>query len=162
MLRNPEFWVLVSFVIFFGLFGRKLWQAAAGQLDGHAAVIRAELDEAAKLRAEAEAMLKDAQAQREAALAEARDVLDRSRAEARRIAESAQAEAEAAGKRRERMALDRIAAAEKAAISEVRETAADVAAEAARSVIASTLTGSEDAALVDRAIDALPRALRAA
>lgn len=162
MLRNPEFWVAVSFVIFFGLFGRKLWQALTAQLDGHAAIVRAELDEAAKLRAEAEAMLRDAQAQREAALAEARDVLERSRAEAIRIGQAAQAEAEASAKRRERMALDRISAAEKAAVTEVRETAADVAAEAARAVIAQTLTGHEDAALVDQAIAALPRALKAA
>ena len=162
MLRNPEFWVLAAFVIFFVLFGRKLWSVIAGLLDGRAASIRAELDEAAKLRAEAEQMLRDAQAARDAAMAEARDVLERSHAEAARVARDAATEAEASAKRRERMAMDRIAAAEKAVVTEIRQMAAQIAADAAREVIAGTLSADDDAALVDEAISGLPRALRAA
>jgi F-type H+-transporting ATPase subunit b len=161
-LHNPEFWVLVAFVIFFVLFGGKLWSAATGMLDGRAATIRAELDEAARLRAEAEHMLRDAQAAREAAMLEARQVLERSRAEAARVTAEAQAEAAAAAKRRERMALDRIAAAEKAVIVEVRQMAAELATQAARDIIGAHLSTEADAALVDDAIAGLPRALRAA
>jgi F-type H+-transporting ATPase subunit b len=162
MLMNAEFWVLVAFLIFFGLFGRQIWGALAGMLDSRAESIRIELAEASSLRAEAEKMLRDAQAAREAALDEARDIISRGRAEAARIAEAAHAEAEAAATRRERMALDRISAAEKAAITEVRQTAAEIAAVAARAVITSTLTEQDDAALVDHAIAGLPKALRAA
>lgn len=162
MFHDPEFWVLVSFVTFFVLFGKRLWAAIAAQLDARAATVRLQLDEAASLRAEAEAMLKDAQAAREAALAEARDIVTRGRAEAARIAAAAAEEAEASAKRRERMALDRIAAAEKAALTEVRQTAADIAGAAARAVIAGTLSADDDAALVDHAIAGLPKALRAA
>jgi F-type H+-transporting ATPase subunit b len=161
-LRNPEFWVLVAFVAFFVLFGRKLWAAIATMLDGRAATVRAELDEAARLRAEAEQMLRDAQAAREAALQEARAVLERSRAEAARVTQEAQADAEASARRRERMALDRIAAAEKAVVTEMRDLAAELAAQAARDVIAGSLSAEADAALVDDAIAGLPRALRAA
>ncbi len=161
-LHNPEFWVLVSFLIFFGLFGARLWGTMAGLLDGRAAAVRAELDEAAKLRAEAEQMLRDAQAAREAALAEAQDVLARSRTEAARLTQDAATQAEAAAKRREHMALDRIAAAEKAVIAEVRQLAAETATQAAQDVIARSLSPDDDAALVDDAIAALPRALRAA
>lgn len=162
MLMNPEFWVLVAFLIFFGLFGKTLWRAIAAMLDSRAAAIRLELDEAAKLRAEAERMLQEAQAARAAALEEARAVVLAARAEAQRLSEAAHAEAEASAKRRERMALDRIAAAEKAAITEMQQTAADIAVHAARAVIAETLSADEDAALQDRAIANLPRALRAA
>ncbi len=161
-LANPEFWVLVAFVIFFVLFGRRLWAVVAGMLDGRATTIRAELDEAARLRAEAEAMLRRAQADREAALAEARDVLTRSHAEAARVTREAEAEAAAAARRREQMALDRIAAAEKAVVVEVRQMAAELAVQAAREVIAGTLSAEQDGALVDEAIAGLPRALRAA
>lgn len=160
--HNPEFWVLVAFIIFFGLFGRRLWTEAAGMLDARAAAVRTELDEASRLRAEAEQMLREAQEAREAALREAREVLERSRAEAARVAQEAQAEAEASARRRERMALDRIAAAEKAVVAEVRGLAADIATAAARDVIAASLSADEDAALVEQAIAALPRALRAA
>jgi F-type H+-transporting ATPase subunit b len=162
MLMNPEIWVLVAFLIFFGVFGGKIWGAFMAILDGRAQAIKVELDEAARLRAEAEAMLRDAHAAREAALAEARDVLAHSRAEAVRLAETAEAEAEASAKRRERMALDRIAAAEKAALTDVRQTAAEVAAEAARAVISASLSAEGDAEIVDHAIASLPKALRAA
>ena len=161
-LHNPEFWVLVSFLIFFGLFGARLWSTVAGLLDARAASVRAELNEAAKLRAEAEQMLKDAQAQREAALQEARDLMERSRAEAARVTRDAAIEAEAAARRREHQALDRIASAEKAVVTEIRDLASELATQAARQVIAATLSPEDDAELVNEAIGNLPRALRAA
>jgi F-type H+-transporting ATPase subunit b len=131
-------------------------------LDNRAAGIRTQLAEAETLRAEAEQMLRDATAARQAALDEARDIIARGRAEAARVTEAAHADAEIQATRRERMATDRIAAAEKAAIIEVRQTAADIAASAARAVIAETLTEQDDAALVDHAIAGLSSALRAA
>ena len=161
-LLDPEFWILVAFVIFFVLFGRRLWAAIAGMLDGRAATIRAELAEAQRLRAEAEAMLAEAQRSRTEALAEAEQVVARSRAEAAHVAQAAMAEAETAGKRRERVAMDRIAAAEKAAVAGIRQTATDVATLAAQRVIADGLGGEADGAILDQAIANLPRALRAA
>ena len=109
---DPRSWVAVAFVIFFVLFGARLWKALAGMLDQRTAAIRAELDEASRLRREAEAMLADASKRREAALTEARLLLEGARAEAARLAQAAAAEAAAAAGRREKMALDRIAAAE--------------------------------------------------
>ena len=162
LFADPEFWVLVSFVIFFVLFGRRLWATVTGMLDGRATAIRAELDEAQRLRREAEAMLADAERARTAALAEAEQVLARSHAEAAHVAAAAAAEAEASAKRRERVALERIAAAEKAAVDDVRRTAADIATQAARMVIAEGLGEEREAAILDRAIADLPRALRAA
>ncbi len=156
---EPRSWVAIAFVIFFAIFGGKLWKALAGMLDKHAATIRAELDEASRLRTEAEAMLKDARSRREAALTEARALLDSAHAEAGRVAEQASKDAETAGRRREQMAMDRIAAAEKAAVTDVRLAAADIAARAAQEVIAATLTAEGDAPLIDRAIAGLPAAL---
>jgi len=161
LLAEPEFWVLVSTVIFFVVFGKKLWTPLAAMLDGRANAIRAELAEAQLLREEAEAMLAEAQRARTEAMAEAGEVLARSQAEAARLTEAALADAEAAGKRREKLALDRIAAAEKAAVTEVRQIAAEVATRAAENVFAQGLGGT-DAVLVDHAIADLPRALRAA
>lgn len=162
LFADPEFWVLVSFVVFFVVFGRRLWAAVTGMLDGRAAAIRAELDEAQRLRQEAEGMLADAERARTAALAEAEAVLARSHAEAAHVAAAAATEAEASAKRRERVALERIAAAEKAALDDVRRTAADIATQAARMVIAEGLGEERENAILDRAIADLPRALRAA
>ena len=159
LFADPRTWVGVAFVIFFVIFGRKIWVAITAMLDKRAIEIRAELDEAARLRREAEAMLKDARAQREAALREAETMLTHARTEAARVAEAARADAAGAATRRERMALDRIAAAEKAAVSDVRLAAADVAARAAEQVIAQGFGSDADAELIDRAIQGLPAAL---
>jgi F-type H+-transporting ATPase subunit b len=162
LLHNPEFWVLVSFVIFFVLFGRRLWGALAGLLDARTDAIRAELAEAQRLRQEAETMLADAKRTRDEALAEAKSVLERSHVEAARLADAAHAEAEASAARRERMAMDRIAAAEKAAVIEVQHAAADIAIRAAERVIAQGLGEQAETDIVNSSIASLPRALRAA
>ena len=156
---EPRSWVAIAFVIFFVLFGSKLWKALSGMLDAHAAAVRSELDEASRLRAEAEAMLADARTRREAALNDARAMLDGARAEATRVAEQAHVDAEVAGRRREQMAMDRISAAEKAAVTDVRLAAADIAARAAEEVIAATLSAEGDSPIIDRAIAGLPAAL---
>jgi F-type H+-transporting ATPase subunit b len=156
---NPRTWVAVAFIIFVVLFGRKLWGAFAGILDKRIAAVRAELDEAQRLRGEAEQLLAEAKSRREAAMTEAQALLAGAKAEAERLAHEAEADAKAATVRRERMAVDRIAAAEKAAVAEVRETAAEVAVTAAETVIRDHLSQEMDAGLVDRAINGLPAAL---
>ena len=91
-------WVTIAIVLFFVLFGRKLWAAIAGMLDGHAEAIRAELAEAQRLRREAETMLADATQRREHALAEAKRMLEGAKDEAARVTSEAAAEAARAAK----------------------------------------------------------------
>jgi len=158
---NPRTWVALAFILFFVAFGKKLWQAVAGLLDKHAERVRAELAEAQRLRQEAEAMLKDAGTRREAALAEARTLLDRARDEAARLAQEAAEDAVAVAHRREQMALDRIAAAEKSATDEVRILAAEVATAAAAQALREGLSADADARMIDHAISRLPAALAA-
>ena len=86
-------------------------------------------------------------------------MLDTARAEAARVGEAARAEAAASATRREQMAMDRIAAAEQAAVTDVRMVAADIAARAAHEVIRNGFTPEADAQLIDRAIQGLPAAL---
>ena len=159
---DPHVWEAVSFVLFFLLLGRTIWSKLTGMLDARGAAVQAELAEASRLRGEAEAMLRQAEADRATALVEAKQLLERAQAEAVRVGEAAQAEAEAAAKRRERMALDRIASAEAGALADVRNIAAEIATAAARAVIAEKLDASADAVLIDRAVAELPMALRAA
>ncbi|MBB2202010.1 F0F1 ATP synthase subunit B family protein [Gluconacetobacter tumulisoli] len=159
MLHEPRFWSAVAFVLFFVLFGKKVWTPLVTALDGRAARIRADLDEAARLRREAEQMLEDATRERELALAEARALVEHSLAEAARIAEAARKEAEAVASRREQMARDRIAASERSAVREVRLAAIDVAMQATRDALAAALPAEAGVAIVDRAIADLPSAL---
>jgi F-type H+-transporting ATPase subunit b len=158
---EPRNWVVLAFILFFALFGKTLWKALAGMLDARAATVKAELEEASRLRREAESMLRGAEKQRADALAEAKTLIEGARTEASRLAAAAAADAEASAKRREQMAIDRIAAAEKAAVDDVRLAAADVATTAARQVLAEGLTADADSVLVDHAITQLPAALAA-
>lgn len=158
----PGNWVAISTILFVVIFGRKIWAALTKMLDDRTQAIQAELAEAARLRQEAEAMREEAQAQRYVALEEAKKLLEGAQAEAARVTAAAAAEAEASARRRERMAMDRIAAAEKAAVDEVRIAAAEIATVATRDVISQTLSGAAEARLVDQAIGQLPSALRAA
>jgi F-type H+-transporting ATPase subunit b len=155
-------WVAIAFILFFIIFGKRLWKAVADMLDARAETVRREIDEAVRLREEAQRMLRDAEQHREAALKEAQALIAGAKTEAQRLAAAAAEEAQAAARRREQMALDRIASAEKAAVDEVRVTAAEVATEAARQVIAEGLGPATDARLIDNAISQLPSALRAA
>ena len=141
---DPRNWVAAAFIIFFLLFGTRIWKVVAAMLDARADAVRAELAVAQRLREEAEAMLADATRRRESALAEAEALLAGAKDEAARLAVAAQDEAMAAAERRERMAMDRIAAAEKAAVDEVRLAAAEIAGMAAERVIRQELTPEAD------------------
>jgi len=162
MLSDAKFWIAVSIVLFFVLFGKLLFNATVNLIDRRAEKIRNELEEARRLRAEAEAMLAEARKGREAAEAEAAAMVARAREEAVRLAAEAEAELKAMTARRERQAADRIAAAEAQAVAEVRAAAADAAIAAARQVIAGSMSPGQQAKLVDDAIAALPGRMRAA
>lgn len=161
VFAEPRNWVVLAFLLFFVIFGKKLWGALAGMLDARAASVRAEMDEAARLKAEAETMLREAEAARAKAEADAKALIEGAAAEAARVAEATRAEAEASARRREQMAVDRIAAAQKQAVDEVRTAAAELATIAARQVIAEGLSQQAGAALIDHAITQLPSALAA-
>ncbi len=156
---DSKTWVALAFGVFFVVFGRRLWQALTDMLDAHTNAVRAELEEAARLRREAEEMLRDATRRRDQALDNAKQLIAGAQAEADRLAADAAAEAEATAKRREQMAMGRIAAAEKAAVDDVRLTAVDIATGVARQVIAEGLSAEADTKLIDRSISQLPRAI---
>lgn len=162
MFADPKFWVAASFVIFILLVGKMGWAKITEMLDARGARIQDELDEARRLRGEAESMLREAEAERAAAIAEAAQMIERAKQEAERLAAAAAAEAEAAAKRRERMAMDRIAAAEASAVTEVRHAAAEIATAAVRDVVARRHDAEADGNMVDSAIAGLPQAFRAA
>ena len=139
--------------------GRMLWRALAGHARRPRRAVKAELEEAARLRREAESMLRDAEKQRADALTEAKALIEGARLKRPALPPRQRRKPRPSAKRREQMAIDRIAAAEKAAVDDVRLAAADVATTAARQVLAEGLTQAADAHLIDQAITQLPSAL---
>jgi F-type H+-transporting ATPase subunit b len=155
---HGTFWVFIAIVIFAVLFGAKIVAPLGRMLDNRGAAVRQTLDEAAQLKAEAEAMLADARKKRAEAVAEAKDILARAHEEAIRLARELAAEAEMRARARERMVDERIQSAQASAIAEVRATAVEVAIAATAQALREGLTAAEDASLVDHAIAEVPGA----
>ena len=126
-------------------------------LDAKIATVRHDLDEAAKLRAEAEAQLAEAKKRNAASAGDAAAIVAHAEAEAKVLLAKAEADAAELVARRGKMAEDKIGAAERLAISEVRAKAADAAARAAAAIIAEKHDANADKAVVDRTIAGLGR-----
>ena len=136
---------------------KKVPALITGGLDKQIAAIRERLDEAKQLRAEAEA-LRDEYARKIAgAEADAQAMLAHADEEAKALLAKAEADATELTQRRARMAEDKIAAAERSALAEVRAKAADAAAKAAAELIAARHDAAGDRRLVDRTIAGLGR-----
>jgi F-type H+-transporting ATPase subunit b len=151
-------WVaLAAIVVIVLLVSRKVPAMIAGALDGRIAAIRSQLDEAKRLRAEAEGLRAEYEARAKAADAEAAAMRAGAETEAAAIVEKAKADAAALMARRAAMAEGKIAAAERAAIAEVRAKAAEAATAAAARIIATRHDAAADRPLVDRTIAGLGR-----
>ena len=157
---DAEQWVYVSLLIFIllAIFVAKAPQKIATILDARIAETRRQLDEAKAIRAEAERLLATAQARQAASATDAERIVAQAQTESEAMLVKAQTDAEALGARRTRMAEDKIAAAERGAIEEVRARAAHAAAIAAEQLIRERLDAGTDARLVDQAVAALGRA----
>jgi F-type H+-transporting ATPase subunit b len=156
MLQTPEFWVAIGFFVLLGLAAKPGIKAAVATLDARARRIRKALDEATGLREEAQHLLADYQRKQRDAAKEVDSVVAQARSEAERAAKEGAERLETLLKRREQLALDRIAQAEAEAVQEVRNVTVDVAIAATRRLIAERMDPAAGARLVDRAIGELP------
>jgi F-type H+-transporting ATPase subunit b len=159
IFMEAEFWVLVAFVIAISFLVYKAKGAITGSLDARAAKIKAELDEAQKLRDEAQARLAEFQLKQRDALKEAEGIIALAKEEAQRLAAQGVKDLEAAIERRRRLAQEKIALEEQKAMSDLRFAAVDVAVAALRRVLAEDLDAARQSALIDNAIAALPPTL---
>lgn len=159
-LANPEFWAGVGLLVFFGIVWWKARAMIAGMLDAKGAAIQTNLDEAAKLRAEAEAMLADIRIQREDAERQASEMLKAAEADAARLAIEAKAKLDEQIARRAALAERKIASAEAQAAAEVKAAAAELSARAAEAILASRVASGQADPTVDSAIKGLAARLQ--
>ena len=152
MFADPHFWVNLGGLIFLVFAGPKIWKALASMLDQRAMKIKADLDEAQKLKDEAQALLNEYQRKQKDALKEAAEIVEKAKTVAQRQARDAAASLDAVFTRREKLALEKIAQAEAAAVAEVRREAVDVATQAAKALIVKQLDDNRANALIDAAI----------
>ena len=143
MFAQPEFWVAVAFVLLMAVFGYfGIHRTVLKALDHRAARIKAELDEARRLRDEAAKLLAEYKARHAKAEAEAQDIIAFAKAEAERIASEAKTKLEDFVARRTKTAEGKIALAEAQALADVRAAAANAAVMAASTILSQSVTGS--------------------
>ena len=150
MFQDPTFWVLVAFVIFIALIAKPLGRGAGAALDKRADKIKADLDEAERVRVEAQELLASYQKKQREAARDAEDIIAAAKEEADRIAKHGAERLEEILARREKQALDRIGQAEENAREQVRIFAAT------RAVLETQVAGAKGDSLIDKAIADLP------
>jgi F-type H+-transporting ATPase subunit b len=153
-LKNSDFVVLLSFLIFVGiLFYFKVPALVGGLLDKRAATIKSELEEARALRDEAQTLLASYERKQKEVQEQADRIIAQARDEAQASAAQAKDDLQKSITRRIAAAEDQIASAEAAAIKEVRDRAVVIAVGAARDVLAKQMTADDAAKLIDAGID---------
>jgi F-type H+-transporting ATPase subunit b len=151
-LDAPAFIALAMIVVIAVMIWKKVPAAIGKALDAKIGLIRDQLSEAEALRKEAEALKAEYQAKADAAEGEAAAMVERAHAEAGEIVAKARSDAEALIERRGKMAEDKIAAEERAAVKQLRAAAADSAARAAARLIAGRDDPAADEKLVNQTI----------
>jgi F-type H+-transporting ATPase subunit b len=143
MFTQPETWVAIAFIILMGLFAwLGVHRTVLTALDHRAQRIKAELDDAKRLKDDAAKLLADYQARRASAEREAQEIVTNARAEAERIAAEAKTRMEDFVARRTKTAENKIALAEAQALADVRAAAAEAAVAAASTVLSQSVKGS--------------------
>src|SRR5437016_11259436 len=142
MFFEPEFWVAVAFVILMGLFAYLgVHRTVLQTLDHRSERIKAELDDARRLKEEAARVLAEYKARHASAEREAEDIIASAKADAERIASEAKAKMEDFVARRTKTAESKIALAEAQALADVRAAAATAAVSAAYTILAQSVKG---------------------
>src|SRR6478672_3857849 len=142
MFAEPEFWVAVAFVILMAVFAYLgVHRTVLKTLDHRSERIRAELDDARRLKEEAAKLLAQYKARHASAEAEAQEIITAAKAEAERIAAEAKTKMEDFVARRTKTAESKIAMAEAQALADVRAAAADAAVAAASTILSQSVKG---------------------
>ena len=143
MFYEPETWVAIAFVVLMVLFAYLgIHRTVLKALDHRSERIRAELDDARRLKEEAGQLLAEYKAKRSTAEREAQEIISNARAEAERIAAEAKTKMEDFVTRRTRTAESKIALAEAQAVADVRAAAANAAVNAATTILSQSVKGS--------------------
>src|ERR1700692_1051685 len=142
MFEEPEFWVAIAFVILMGVFAYfGVHRIVLKTLDHRSDRIKAELDDARRLKDEAAKLLAEYRARHASAEREAQDIIEAAKAEAERIASEARTKMEDFVVRRTKTAESKIALAEAQALADVRAAAADAAVTGAATILPQSVKG---------------------
>ena len=160
LIHDPTFWVAIAFVLFVIAIFKPIRGDMLGGLDAKIAEIRQEVEEAEKLREEAQSLLANYQRQQRQALQDAENIVARARAEAERHQAEGNKAMKEMVRRQEEQARDKIAQAEANAIQEVRAMSVELAMAAVEKLLTDRLAGAEGERMIDQSIEEIPSKLQ--
>ena len=156
MFSDPTFWVAVGMVGFLALLGYLgVHKLAIKALDDRADAIRNELDEARRLKEEAQSMLAEYERKQKAAVEEAQSIIEQAKAEAESLAVETEQKLNDSIDRRTKMAENKILQAQLQARKNVQAYAADIAVLATEEILTNDLSKAKANSLIDESIASL-------
>ncbi len=153
---NPEIWILFSALLVWGALWAKGRKPLLDALDNRTARIKADLEEAERLKAEAEQLLADYKKKQDDAVETAKKIIENAEETVSVMKKKVEQDIADSLKRHETMLMERISRAEAAAVQDLRHQAADIAAAAAEHLLTGAMAKHGDK-LVDQAIKDLPQ-----
>lgn len=160
LLSDIEFWVAVAFVILVGATLYYKVPARVGAiLDERADLIRQELEDARKLREEAQKLLASHEAKRKQAERDVQEILDVAKQEAEALAAEMRRDFEAMIERRRAAAEDAIKRAEIEAVQDIRTHAAELSVATAEEVLRKHIKGAKATKLIDDSVKTISERL---
>ena len=134
-------WVLIAFILFFVLVGKKLWSALTTNLDQRKKLIENELNEAKKLREEAQAELNASLKKQKEINKQVLDIINDAKSTAKQIEADALKKSDIIIKRKEEQAKQKINNAQIEAINSIKNISAELSVRSAKVYIENELDG---------------------
>ena len=160
LIYDPTFWVAIAFLVFVVLVFKPMKLTVLSGLDAKISNIRQEVEEAEKLREEAQSLLAKYQRQQRQAQEDAETIIARAREEADQHRINAETAIKEMIRRQEDQAREKIKQAEAAAVQQVREYSVDLAMAAAETLLTDQLSGEKGARLLDKNIEEISRKIQ--
>ena len=158
-MESPSLWVAISFGLFIIVFARPVWKFVTIALDKRIKEIKDSIDEATKLREEAQDLLASNKRKVVAVEKEVDDIVNKAREEAENIKSKLGTELETSLKNRQKIANDRISQAESEAIESIKQMNVEIAIKATEELLKKRIDSSENLKIIDEAIEELPNKL---
>ena len=155
--QTPEFWVAIGFLILLAIVFKTALKSITTHLDGRANKIQETLDEAEKLREEAQHLLADYQRKQREASKEVEAIIADARSKTETMISESEEVLQKSIERREQLAKEKIVQAEADAISAVRNYAIDIAIEASEKLMITKLGQNRSDSLIDKSIEELAK-----
>jgi F-type H+-transporting ATPase subunit b len=153
MINDPNTYYTLAFIIFFGLLGRTLWGMATQMLDEKIKSISKSLEDAARMKKEAEEQLAKAQQKQKEAQEHGQQILALSEREIQRVQEEAVHERKAFLASQKRQLKERLDNLETVAFKELNDTIIQHAITSAERVIEKNINAKIDSAIIQDTIE---------